>query len=138
MTYGYVYVAQVAMGANKQQLLTALTEAENYDGPSLIIAYSPCISHGFNMSNCMEEEQLAVDSGYWHLFRFNPALKAEGKSPFLLDSKAPTKNLRDFLLNENRFSTLYKSYPDRAERLFKQAEKESKDLFEFYQKLTTL
>ena len=138
MTYGYVYVAQVAMGANKQQLITALAEAENYDGPSLIIAYSPCIAHGFNMSNCMEEEQLAVDSGYWHLFRFNPSLKAEGKPPFLLDSKAPTKNLRDFLMNENRFATLYKKYPDRAERLFKQAEKESKELFEFYQKLTTL
>jgi pyruvate-ferredoxin/flavodoxin oxidoreductase len=86
----------------------------------------------------MEEERLAVDSGYWHLFRFNPALKAEGKSPFVLDSKAPTVSLREFLLNENRFATLYKSYPDRAERLFKQAEQERKELFEFYQKLTTL
>ena len=138
MTYGYVYVAQVSMGANKQQLLTALTEAENYDGPSLIIAYSPCISHGINMSNCMEEERLAVDSGYWHLFRFNPALKAEGKKPFVLDSKTPNVNLREFLLRENRFASLYKNYPDRAERLFKQAEKQSKELFEFYQKLTTL
>ena len=90
------------------------------------------------MSNCMEEEQLAVDSGYWHLFRFNPLLKAEGKSPFILDSKAPNVPLREFLLRENRFATLYKSYPDRAERLFKQAEKESKELFEFYQKLTNL
>ena len=138
MTYGYVYVAQVAMGANKQQLITALSEAESYDGPSLIIAYSPCISHGINMSNCMEEEQLAVDSGYWHLFRFNPKLKTEGKSPFILDSKTPSVNLREFLLRENRFASLYKTYPDRAERLFKQAEKESKELFEFYQKLTTL
>ena len=138
MTYGNVYVAQVAMGANKQQLLTALTEAENYDGPSLIIAYSPCISHGINMSNCMEEEQLAVESGYWHLFRFNPALKADRKNAFVLDSKTPSANLREFLLRENRFASLYKNYPDRAERLFKQAEKESKELFEFYQKLTTL
>ncbi|MBR2341650.1 MAG: pyruvate:ferredoxin (flavodoxin) oxidoreductase [Clostridia bacterium] len=138
MTYGNVYVAQVAMGANKQQLVTALTEAERYEGPSLIIAYSPCISHGINMSNCMEEERLAVDSGYWHLFRFNPLLKSEGKSPFILDSKAPSVPLKEFLLAENRFAALYKSYPDRAERLFKQAEKESRELFEFYQKLMAL
>ena len=90
------------------------------------------------MGRSIAEEKLAVQAGYWHLFRFNPDLAKEGKNPFILDSKAPTKKLRDFLLNENRFATLYKSYPDRAERLFKQAEKESKELFEFYQKLTTL
>ena len=135
MTYGHVYVAQVAMGANKQQLLNALTEAERYDGPSLIIAYSPCIAHGINMSNSIDEERLAVDSGYWHLYRFNPELKKEGKNPFTLDSKSPTFDLKEFLLGETRFSSLFKKYPDRAERLFKQAKNERAELFEFYQKL---
>ena len=135
ITYGYVYVAQVAIGANKQQFLNALTEAEAYDGPSIIIAYSPCISHGINMSNSLDEQRLAVESGYWHLYRFNPELKKEGKNPFSLDSKAPTADLKEFLLGEARFSTLFKKYPDRAERLFKEAKKERAELFELYQKL---
>ena len=138
MSYGYVYVAQVSMGANKQQLLQALTEAESYDGPALIIAYSPCISHGVNMSKCMEEEQLAVECGYWHLFRYDPRLKAVGKTPFVLDSKVPTKPLKEFLLRENRFASLAKSQPDVAETLFSQAQKENDELFRFYQKLSEL
>jgi pyruvate-ferredoxin/flavodoxin oxidoreductase len=135
MSYGYVYVAQVSMGANKQQLLTALTEAEAYDGPALIIAYSPCIAHGVNMSKSQEEEKLAVDCGYWHLFRYNPALKNEGKNPFVLDSKEPTADFKNFLLGENRFASLKNIDPDRAEKLFSQAETHSKELFAFYQAL---
>ena len=135
MTYGNVYVAQVSMGANKAQLLNALTEAKNYDGPSLIIAYSPCIAHGVHMSKSQEEEKLAVDSGYWHLFRYNPALKAEGKNPFILDSKAPTVELKEFLMRENRFASLWRLDPDRAEMLFTQAKEENERLFELYKEL---
>ncbi len=138
LSYGYVYVAQVSMGANKQQLLNALTEAEAYDGPSLIIAYSPCISHGVNMSKSMEEERRAVECGYWHLYRFNPRLIQEGKNPFTLDSKAPTAELKEFLLGENRFASLKKVDPQRAEALFLRAEKESKARFALYQKLSML
>jgi len=138
MTYGYVYVAQVAMGANKQQLLSALIEAEHYDGPSLIIAYSPCIAHGVNMERCMEEERLAVECGYWQLYRFNPTLKEQNGKPFTLDSKPPTKPLREFLLGENRFAALLKSQPDIAEELFTRAEQESRERVAFYQRLTAL
>ena len=138
MSYGYVYVAQVSMGANKQQFLNALTEAEAYDGPSLIIAYSPCINHGVNMSLCMEEEKLAVDSGYWQLYRFNPALKEQGKNPFILDCKAPTMDYESFILRENRFASLKKARPEEAEDLFEQAAKESKENFAFYQKLSEI
>ena len=135
MSYGYVYVAQVSMGANMQQLITALKEAESYKGPSLVIAYSPCISHGVNMSKCMEEEKLAVESGYWQLFRYNPERKKDGGNPFTLDSKPPTKPLREFLNGENRFAALKKSAPERAEELFEKAEEESRRSFRFYQKL---
>jgi len=138
MTYGYVYVAQVAMGANKQQLLSALIEAEHYDGPSRIIAYSPCIAHGVNMERCMEEERLAVECGYWQLYRFNPTLKEQNGKPFTLDSKPPTKPLREFLLGENRFAALLKSQPDIAEELFTRAEQESRERVAFYQRLTAL
>ena len=134
MTYKNVYVAQVSMGANKQQLLSALTEAEAYDGPSLIIAYSPCIAHGIDMGLCMEEEKRAVESGYWVLYRFNPTLPR----PFQLDSKSPTLDFQDFLSGENRFASLKRSDPDNAESLFKKAEEESKRRFAFYQKLAIL
>ncbi len=134
MTYGNVYVAQVSMGANKNQLLTALTEAEAYEGVSLILAYSPCIAHGVDMGKCMEEEQRAVDSGYWQLFRFNPTMPR----PFTLDSKAPTLPFREFLEGENRFAALKRSNPAAAEELFQQAEKEAEKRFAFYQKLSTL
>ena len=135
MTYSNVYVAQVSMGANKQQLLTALNEAENFDGPAIILAYSPCIAHGMDMSRCMEEEKLAVDCGYWTLYRYNPALRTENKNPFLLDSKPPTANFQEFLAGENRFSSLKKTAPEHAELLFKELEEESKELYAFYQKL---
>ncbi len=134
-TYDTAYIAQVSMGANKQQLVTALTEAEAYDGPALIIAYSTCIAHGFNMRKSMEEQKLAVDSGFWQLYRFNPALKAEGKNPFILDSKAPTASLREFFEGENRFATLKKSYPEQAEELFALAERETQNRRKLYERL---
>ncbi len=136
MSYGYVYVAQVALGANKQQLLNAFTEAEAYDGPSIIIAYSPCIAHGVSMAKSIDEEKRAVDSGYWQLYRFNPKLLEEGKNPLILDSKAPMVEFRDFLMGENRFAALKNTAPERAEGLFAEAEKESKRRFAFYQKLS--
>ncbi|MBQ4269326.1 MAG: pyruvate:ferredoxin (flavodoxin) oxidoreductase, partial [Clostridia bacterium] len=107
MTYGNVYVAQVSLGADKQQLLTALTEAERYNGPSLVIAYSPCIAHGVNMSKSVDEEKLAVLCGYWNLFRFNPEKAAKGESPFTLD-KTPSGDLKEFLKGENRFSAMFR------------------------------
>ena len=131
MAYGYVYVAQVAMGANYQQTLKAIAEAEAYPGPSLVIAYAPCINHGIKsgMSKSMDEMKHAVEAGYWHLFRYNPALEAEGKNPFQLDSKAPEGDYRKFLMNEVRYSSLPLSFPDRAEKLFEKAEKDAKDKY---------
>ena len=137
ITYGYVYVAQVAMGANKQQLLNALSEAEAYDGPSLIIAYSPCISHGANMGKCMDEERLAVESGHWVLYRYNPNLKKEGKNPFTLDSKPPTIKLEDFTAGETRFSALKNTRPKDAEILLQQAQEAVNERFAYYQKLVS-
>ncbi len=132
MTYGSVYVAQVSMGANKGQLLKAFTEAESYEGVSLIIAYSPCIAHGVYLGKCMDEEQRAVESGYWPLFRYNPALK--GKSnPFTLDSPAPTLPLREFFEGENRFAKLKKD-----EKLLSQAERQATELYQFYQRFAHL
>ena len=136
--YGYVYVAQVAMGANKQQLLNALSEAEAYDGPSLIIAYSPCIAHGMDMSKCMEEERLAVECGYWPLYRFNPQRKTEGLNPFVLDSKAPTADFKEFLMGENRFAAVKKQLPAEADSLFDELEKTCKERFSLYEKLAKL
>jgi pyruvate-ferredoxin/flavodoxin oxidoreductase len=135
MTYGYVYVASVAMGANKNQVLKAVLEAESYRGPSLIIAYAPCINHGINMSRSQNEEKLAVEAGYWPLYRFDPRLKEEGKNPFTLDSKEPTGNFKEFLMGEVRYSSLTRTFPDAAEKLFEKAEKDMKDRFETYKKL---
>jgi pyruvate-ferredoxin/flavodoxin oxidoreductase len=119
MTYGYVYVANVAMGANKQQLIKAFTEAESYDGPSLIMAYSPCINHGIKkgMGRSQEESRLAVASGYWPLYRYNPQLTAEGKNPFILDSKEPDGSLQEFLAGEVRYASLKQTFPEEAARL---------------------
>jgi pyruvate-ferredoxin/flavodoxin oxidoreductase len=119
MTYGYIYVASVAMGANKQQLVKALVEAEAYDGPSLIIAYCPCINQGImaGMGKSQEEEKLAVQSGYWPLYRYNPALKAEGKNPFILDSKKPDGSLDKFLEGEIRYASLKRTFPEEAQKL---------------------
>ena len=106
MSYGYAYVAQVCIGANMEQFLTAALEADAFDGPSLLIAYTPCIAHGVSMSQSMTEGRLAVESGYWPLYRFNPDLKKQGKNPFLLDSKAPTKDMDEFFAGENRFANM--------------------------------
>ena len=133
-TYGYVYVAQVAMGADKNQLLKALIEAEKYDGPSLIIAYAPCINHGIKegMGRTQANEQQAVEAGYWHLYRYNPELKKEGKNPFLLDSKEPKTSFREFLNGQVRYTSLVGSFPEIAEDLFAKAEEAAKEKYEKY------
>ena len=140
MSYGYVYVAQIAMGADYNQTMKALKEAESYNGPSLIIAYAPCISHGIKggMSNAMTEEKMAVTSGYWHNFRYDPRLKEEGKNPFQLDSKEPSTSYQDFLNNEVRYSSLARSNPERAKQLFEQAEKNAKEKYEKLKKLAEM
>ena len=132
MQYGYVYVAQVAMGANPNQTLKAITEAEAYHGPSLVIGYAPCEMHSIKggMTNCQGEMKKAVECGYWNLFRFNPALKAEGKNPFTLDSKAPAGGYQEFLMNEARYSSLTRSFPDRAKELFALNEETAKARYE--------
>jgi pyruvate-ferredoxin/flavodoxin oxidoreductase len=132
MTYGYAYVATVAMGANKQQLIKAFTEAESYDGPSLIIAYAPCINHGIKqgMGKSQAEEKRAVQCGYWPLYRCNPALKAERKNPFMLDSRKPDGSLREFLAGEVRYASLQKTFPDEAKKLHAQLEKEIHERYE--------
>lgn len=135
MTYGYVYVAQVAIGADKQQFLNALTEAENYHGPSLIIAYSPCIAHGISMQNSMEEERAAVACGHWTLFRYHPQRTEPDNNPFRLDSKTPTEDLRAFYERENRFAVLKTTDPAAAEALLSQAEEDAKARMRLYQKL---
>jgi pyruvate-ferredoxin/flavodoxin oxidoreductase len=132
MTYGYVYVASVSMGANKNQFMKAIVEAESYQGPSLIIAYAPCINHGINMGKSQNEEKKAVESGYWPLFRFDPRLKAEGKNPFVLDSKEPTGDFKEFLMGEVRYSSLTRTFPEKAEALFKKAEQDMKERYETY------
>lgn len=137
MTYGNVYVAQVAMGANQAQFLKALLEAEAYDGPSIIIAYAPCISHGLRcgMANVQSEIKRAVEVGYWQLYRYNPLLKAEGKNPFVLDSKEPVGDFREFLRGEVRFSALERSFPEAADALFERTEAEAKERYETYKAL---
>lgn len=140
MSYGYVYVAQVAMGADKNQFLKAITEAESYNGPSLIIAYAPCINHGLRsgMGKSQEEEERAVKAGYWHLYRYDPRLEAEGKNPFQLDSKEPTESFRDFIMGEVRFSSLAKTFPDVAEDLFKACEEDAKKRLATYKRLAAM
>ena len=138
MSYGYVYVAKVCMGANPAQLLKAVTEAEAYKGPSLIIAYAPCINHGINMGKSQAEAKKAVEAGYWPLYRYNPDNTAEGKNPFTLDSKDPTGDFQEFILGEVRYSSLKKQFPDVAGPLFERAEKEAQDKIEYYKKLNTL
>ena len=138
MSYGYVYVAQIAMGASPAQYFNAIKEAEAYDGPSLLIAYSPCINHGLKagMGLSQKEEKLAVECGYWHLYRFNPALAEEGKNPFSLDSKEPDwTKFQDFLKGEVRFASLYKSFPDHATELLEKTEEYAKLRYNTYKKL---
>lgn len=137
MTYGNVYVAQVGIHADNTQLIKALREAESYKGPSLIICYSPCINHGIRegMGRSMATIKRAVQSGYWHLYRYNPMLKNEGKNPFILDSKEPTESFREFLMGQVRFSSLMKAFPETAEELFEQAEKQAKERYEIYKQM---
>ncbi|MGM9642103.1 MAG: pyruvate:ferredoxin (flavodoxin) oxidoreductase [Eubacteriales bacterium] len=131
MSYGYVYVAQVAMGADMNQLLKALSEAEQYHGPSLVIGYAPCEMHGIKggMFNCQLEMKRAVDAGYWQMFRYNPMLKAEGKNPLTIDSKEPTGDYREFITSETRYSRLAQQFPERAEKLFAKAENAAKEKY---------
>ena len=140
MQYGYVYVAQIAMGANPNQTLKAITEAEAYHGPSLVIGYAPCEMHSIKggMANCQVEMKKAVDCGYWNLFRYNPALKAEGKNPFTLDSKAPAGGYQEFLMNEARYSSLTRAFPERAKELFAQNEEAAKERWEHLTRLVEL
>ena len=138
ISYGYVYVAQVAMGASPVQYMNAIKEAEAYDGPSLIIAYAPCINHGLKagMGLSQKEEKLAVECGYWHLYRYNPALEGSGKNPFTLDSKEPDwSKFQDFLKGEVRFASLYKLFPDKAEELLQKTEEFAKVRLETYKRL---
>ena len=140
MSYGYVYVAQIAMGADYAQCIKAFNEAESYKGPSIIIAYAPCINHGIKggLSNSQNEEKRAVESGYWHLFRFDPRLKLEGKTPFQLDSKAPTADYKEFLNNESRYNSLKRFYPERADELFEKAQNSATDRYNYLLKLSEL
>ena len=140
MSYGYVYVAQIAMGADMNQTLKALAEAEAYNGPSIVIGYAPCEMHGVKggMQNCQLEMKKAVEAGYWQMFRYNPSLKAEGKNPLTIDSKEPTANYVDFIKSETRYARLAQSFPERAEKLFAQAEANAKAKYERLQKMGKL
>ena len=137
MSYGYIYVAQVAMGADYNQCIKALNEAERYKGPSLVIGYAPCIHHGIKkgLGTSQLEEKAAVACGYWHTFRFNPELSKEGKNPFVLDSKEPTASYQDFIRNETRYSALQIAFPDRANVLFGEAEVQAKEKYNKLKKL---
>ncbi len=137
MSYGYVYVAQVGMGADKNQFMKAVIEAEKYDGPSIIICYAPCINHGIKkgMGKSQENIKDAVEAGYWHLYRFNPELKKEGKNPFILDSKAPTASFKDFILGQVRYSSLAQEFPEVADKLFEMAEENAKERYDSYKRL---
>ena len=140
MSYGYVYVAQIAMGADKQQTLKAIREAEAYHGPSLIIAYAPCSNHGIKagMARTQLEAKKAVESGYWSLYRYNPDLKAQGENPFRLDSKEPTESFQDFIRGEVRYASLIQKFPDTAPQLLQQAEEDARERRETYKKLAAL
>ena len=140
MSYGYIYVAQIAMGADMNQTIKAIAEAEAYPGPSLIIGYAPCEMHSIKggMTNCQAEMKRAVDCGYWNMFRFNPALKAEGKNPFIMDSKEPTTDYKEFIMGEARYSSLTRAFPERAEELFNQAAQNAKDRYEHLLRLGDL
>ena len=138
MTYGNVYVAQIAMGANDLQTVKAILEAEAYDGPSLIIAYSHCIAHGINIRNGLTSQKLAVDSGHWPLYRYNPLSKKEGKNPFHLDSKAPKIKFEEYAYKEIRYKMLTKSDPEAAKRFLKEAQQEVNDRWKHYEQLAAI
>ena len=137
MSYGYVYVAQVGMGADKKQLMKAMVEAEAYDGPSLIIAYAPCINHGIKkgMGKSQENIDEAVKAGYWNLYRYNPQLKAKGKNPFILDSGEPDGSFRNFINGQIRYSSLTKEFPEIADKLFAMTEEDAMEKYRNYKEL---
>jgi pyruvate-ferredoxin/flavodoxin oxidoreductase len=137
MSYGYVYVAQIAMGADKNHTLKAIAEAEAYPGPSLIIAYAPCVSHGIQggMGQSQAQAKRAVEAGYWSLYRYNPQLKEQGKNPFVLDSKEPTAGFQEFINSEVRYSALRRQFPEAAQELFDKAERDAKDRLSTYRRL---
>ncbi|HHU49357.1 MAG TPA: pyruvate:ferredoxin (flavodoxin) oxidoreductase [Clostridiales bacterium] len=139
MSYGYVYVTQIAMGANMNHTIRAISEAEKYDGPSLIIAYSPCINHGIRtgMGTSMNQEKFAVESGYWHLYRYNPELKEQGKNPFQLDSKEPKEDFQRFINSEVRYTSLKNTFPEIAEEMFKQAEEHATERYANYKRMAS-
>ena len=140
MSYGYVYVAQVGMGADKNQLMKAITEAESYDGPSLIICYAPCINHGLSkgMGKSQENIKDAVDCGYWQLYRYNPMLKEKDENPFILDSKEPNGKFKEFIMGQTRYSSLAKEFPQVADKLFELTEKQAMERYEDYKKLSEM
>jgi pyruvate-ferredoxin/flavodoxin oxidoreductase len=135
MSYGYVYVASVNLGANPNQVIKAMQEAEAYHGPSVLICYAPCINHGIDMSQTQEVIKNAVAAGYWPLYRYNPLLASQGKNPLIIDSKEPTGDYQAFLRNEGRYKTLLQQFPEQAEALFKDSESEAKQRLAVYKKL---
>jgi pyruvate-ferredoxin/flavodoxin oxidoreductase len=138
MSYGSVYVARVAMGANDTQTLKAFLEAERYDGPSIIIAYSHCIAHGYNLKNGMDQQKLAVDAAYWPMYRYNPELEAQGKNPFKLDSKAPKIPLEDYIYNETRYKMVQKMDPEGAKQFLKDAQEDVNYTWAQYENLAKM
>ncbi|MBP1609357.1 MAG: nifJ, partial [Acidobacteria bacterium] len=138
INYGSVYVAAVALGANDAQTVKAFLEAESYDGPSLVIAYSHCISHGINMTTAMNNQKAAVNSGHWILYRYDPRLAAQGKNPLMLDSKAPTIPVRDYIYSETRYKMLTLSQPEEAKRLLLMAQEDVANRYKFYQQLAAM
>jgi pyruvate-ferredoxin/flavodoxin oxidoreductase len=138
MSYGYIYVAQVAMGGSDQQTLNAFLEADAYDGPSMIIAYSHCINHGFDMRKGLEQQKLAVQSGFWPLYRYNPSLVTEGRNPLTIDSKDPSIPLEQYVYNETRYRMLLQSDEQRAEMLLKLAQQDVKSRWELYKQMAAM
>ena len=136
MSYGYIYVAQVSLGADPAQTLKAIREAEAYPGPSIVIAYCPCLEHGIKggMGNSQLEQKRAVECGYWSLYRFDPRLKEAGKNPFILDSKEPTGNLMEYLKSERRYASLMDAFPERAQRLYEKEVRDAADRLESYKR----
>jgi pyruvate-ferredoxin/flavodoxin oxidoreductase len=138
MSYGYVYIARVAMGANDQQTLRAFLEAESYDGPSLIIAYSTCIAHGFDMAKGLEQQKLAVQSGHWPMYRYDPRLAEKGQNPLLIESKEPSIPISQYAYNETRYKMLTQMDEERAEQLMQKAQHDAKSRWTLYQQMATM
>ena len=138
MSYGYVYVARVAMGANDQQTLRALLEAEAYDGPSIVIAYSPCIAHGYDLSKSLEQSKLAVQSGHWPMYRYDPRLAIQGQNPLVIESKEPSIPVSQYAYNETRYRMLTQMNEGRAEELMKEAQHDAKARWTLYQQMASM